>query len=494
MSHYTVPSLIQSPALSRRNPQTGDEVYEIYEHFTPSQPQRQQRPLPSRIPSRPSSSSGSTRTLRRTPKFEDPPFPRRRASSVQIPNPPRFDQPAYQPTQQPDLPLSEEGGGSTTPRGSRPPSPEGSYWPTRSRHISKRTESAIRWTLEEAIRKPFPFTPDLLEESALMSNLGGRSVPVTTNGSTQNGGPRATAGPAPGSQAPTARVMTPKEIMKRRTDREARNKAEGEARQREQEAIEEERLRERARIRKEALEPAGVAAGINTGGAEAGGSRRARPAGGRTSGTDLPVLGEISNERQSDRARPGGTARGSTVPASLPSTYVPAGVRSQDQSSIPTRPAEKENMPGPRYTSRTAPASVSQSQPRQAQPQTRAASATYRTASQTKLPSGAGATTQAQAGPSAAPSTSERPPAAQTSGGEPRNPTTSSFPHAFERWETLSSHWEGLTSYWIRRLEGKTDEMNREPLNQQLARQVTDLSAAGANLFHAVVELQRLRA
>lgn len=36
--------------------------------------------------------------------------------------------------------------------------------------------------------------------------------------------------------------------------------------------------------------------------------------------------------------------------------------------------------------------------------------------------------------------------------------------------------------------------MNREPLNQQMARQVTDLSAAGANLFHAVVELQRLRA
>ena len=36
--------------------------------------------------------------------------------------------------------------------------------------------------------------------------------------------------------------------------------------------------------------------------------------------------------------------------------------------------------------------------------------------------------------------------------------------------------------------------MNREPLNQQLSRQVVDLSAAGANLFHAVVELQRLRA
>lgn len=55
-------------------------------------------------------------------------------------------------------------------------------------------------------------------------------------------------------------------------------------------------------------------------------------------------------------------------------------------------------------------------------------------------------------------------------------------------------HWEGLTSYRIRKLEHNKDEINRDPLSQQLARQVTDLSAAGANLFHAVVELQRLRA
>jgi len=73
-------------------------------------------------------------------------------------------------------------------------------------------------------------------------------------------------------------------------------------------------------------------------------------------------------------------------------------------------------------------------------------------------------------------------------------PTRSSFPHAFERWETLSAHWEGLTSFWIRRLEENSNEINREPISQQLSRQVTDLSAAGANLFHAVVELQRLRA
>ena len=98
-------------------------------------------------------------------------------------------------------------------------------------------------------------------------------------------------------------------------------------------------------------------------------------------------------------------------------------------------------------------------------------------------------TRPAQPGPSAVPpgpSTAPPEPAAQ--------PTRSSFPHAFERWETLSAHWEGLTSFWIRRLEENSNEINRDPLSQQLSRQVTDLSAAGANLFHAVVELQRLRA
>ncbi|SZF05270.1 unnamed protein product [Blumeria hordei] len=78
---------------------------------------------------------------------------------------------------------------------------------------------------------------------------------------------------------------------------------------------------------------------------------------------------------------------------------------------------------------------------------------------------------------------------------QPQNAVTrSTFPHAFERWETLSAHWEGLTSFWIRRLEENSNEIHRDPLLQQLSRQVTDLSAAGANLFHAVVELQRLRA
>lgn len=70
----------------------------------------------------------------------------------------------------------------------------------------------------------------------------------------------------------------------------------------------------------------------------------------------------------------------------------------------------------------------------------------------------------------------------------------STFPHAFERWEMLSSRWEGLTGYWISKLEQNKTELSHLPLEQSMSRQITDLSAAGANLFHAVVELQRLRA
>jgi len=69
------------------------------------------------------------------------------------------------------------------------------------------------------------------------------------------------------------------------------------------------------------------------------------------------------------------------------------------------------------------------------------------------------------------------------------------FPHAFERWEILSSHWEGLTSYWLRKIEGNTEEIRGViPSASAMQRQIQDLSAAGANLFHGLVELQRLRA
>ncbi|KAH8166087.1 hypothetical protein CIB48_g2164 [Xylaria polymorpha] len=99
-------------------------------------------------------------------------------------------------------------------------------------------------------------------------------------------------------------------------------------------------------------------------------------------------------------------------------------------------------------------------------------------------PSATGATAGGESG------TQAQPGEFSTAIGRGRN----SFPHAFERWETLSAHWEGLTSFWIRRLEQNASEIQGDPVAQQLSRQVTDLSSAGANLFHAVVELQRLRA
>ncbi|KAI0537544.1 hypothetical protein GGR58DRAFT_502122 [Xylaria digitata] len=105
---------------------------------------------------------------------------------------------------------------------------------------------------------------------------------------------------------------------------------------------------------------------------------------------------------------------------------------------------------------------------------------------------------QGASGPSATGTTAGGPSGAQSRPGEYSTISAgrgrSSFPHAFERWETLSAHWEGLTSFWIRRLEQNASEIQGDPIAQQLSRQVTDLSSAGANLFHAVVELQRLRA
>ncbi|KAH8669783.1 hypothetical protein BGZ60DRAFT_408213 [Tricladium varicosporioides] len=68
------------------------------------------------------------------------------------------------------------------------------------------------------------------------------------------------------------------------------------------------------------------------------------------------------------------------------------------------------------------------------------------------------------------------------------------LPHAFERWEILSSRWEGLMTFWTHRLEENKHEIAQDDIKTQLSKQVTDLSAAGQNLFHAVTELQHLKA
>ena len=74
------------------------------------------------------------------------------------------------------------------------------------------------------------------------------------------------------------------------------------------------------------------------------------------------------------------------------------------------------------------------------------------------------------------------------------NQPLSHFANEFERWDTLSSEWGSVTSHWIRLLEMGDEETRDQPMMERMSRQITDLSAAGANLFHAVVELQRLRA
>ncbi|KAF8855016.1 hypothetical protein BDZ45DRAFT_706290 [Acephala macrosclerotiorum] len=316
-------------------------------------------------------------------------------------------------------------------------SPEAERRPHRALRISRNTASAILYTLEEALRHPHAFTPDLVEENAQMSDLlGGGPSASAGNGRSGNG---RTPQAAPGTTGSPSGIKGPRDIMRERQAREARRKAEQDekAASERRRAAEEQRLIEEERRRREAAGAPQRGSGDNT----------QRTSGG-TTGQRIS-----DNSQRSQRTSGGGPAGGSNQPL--------RGV-GQGGSAI-----GGDNAGGSRP--RPSQAQQPQARPVQPQPSTRP---------------------RADTGPSAA---------AGPSGTQPSNPTEipptrSSFPHAFERWETLSAHWEGLTSFWIRRLEENSIEVGRDPLSQQLSRQVTDLSAAGANLFHAVVELQRLRA
>ncbi|KAH8169830.1 hypothetical protein LIA77_10374 [Sarocladium implicatum] len=184
---------------------------------------------------------------------------------------------------------------------------------------------------------------------------------------------------------------------------------------------------------------------------------------------------EEARRRNAER-RPAGVAasQGSGLEPQLPTDPQSQG-QPQISSSQPQRnpaPPSQQHQPQ-QQTSRHRPTLSQQQVPPQS----------YNTQAPAPAP-------QPQAQQLASGAQAAEPSLRDSSSTKPRN----SFPHAFERWETLSAHWEGLTSYWIRKLEQNKDDINRDPVSQQLARQVTDLSAAGANLFHAVVELQRLRA
>ncbi|OAA60034.1 hypothetical protein ISF_06045 [Cordyceps fumosorosea ARSEF 2679] len=289
--------------------------------------------------------------------------------------------------------------------------------------VSKRTHGAILYALEEALRYPNPFTPDLAEESANMADLlaaSGGAIPHAHRGAappTTGAVPlRPSAAPVPTS-SPSG-IRGPRMIMMERAAREARREAA--EKQRLEQARAEEEARQLEEMRRQGTE-----------------HQSARVADGRTANIAQQQAAEAAAQRQAQSSQERAQAH-----QRIPSHALP--VQSPSATAAPQPP------PSQAYLSQGS-------------------AAQQRRASESRP---------------------EPAPAPATDPAKPRN----SFPHAFERWETLSAHWEGLTSYWIRKLEQNKDDVNRDPLSQQLARQVTDLSAAGANLFHAVVELQRLRA
>ena len=311
-----------------------------------------------------------------------------------------------------------------------------------------------------------------------------------SNGRTQNGGSRA-AIPVP--FAGGDRVRTPTDIMRERRDREARKKAESERRQREQDEEE-----QRRRDQEEQSDKDRIAAAAGVGPSGEGTSYRRSSGGANSRSVVDPIPPETSQRRTGDRGSSGSSK--APVPSTThPQVYAPSnGQTSKPSANAPDDSAGVSSIAQPRTRPRGG--SAAQPRPVEAKPRQtpRAVSATAAAAAGQKehrnvSVNATAGISQKQSDRGTAPPGQAQPAQDSTSGSQQRS-TTSSFPHAFERWETLSSHWEGLTSFWIRRLEQNKDDLDRDPLNQQMARQVTDLSAAGANLFHAVVELQRLRA
>lgn len=363
------------------------------------------------------------------------------ASAGISPSPPQVRFVAKQPSNQQLTNDFEEDLGSSTPLASSSQhySPEAERRPHRALRISRNTAAAILFTLEEALRHPTPFTPDLVEENASMSDLTGGGP----NASAGNGRPRPQANPG---TTGSPNIRGPRDIMRDRQAREKKRQEDAERAELERQHAEEEARKLESSQRRDAERRAAGAAAQQRG---SGGS------GQRGSGSTIGPKATNRDEAEPEWGR------------SADQTRIGSGDQQQDPplqglgrggravgggEATRQRPAHQQSRPAPPTGTRTRP-------------------------------------TQAQAAPPAAGPSD--PPAPQASvGGQSR----SSFPHAFERWETLSAHWEGLTSFWIRRLEENSNEVNREPISQQLSRQVTDLSAAGANLFHAVVELQRLRA
>ena len=242
--------------------------------------------------------------------------------------------------------------------------------------------------------------------------------------------------PVAGHTGSPSGMRTPRIIMQERTAREARRQAEQEQLM-EQQRLEQDRVRMRAEEEARVMEDA----------ARRNAERRANTsaAGGppghqRVASNDMPS--PLNTRRRNEQAEKAAAQAGAS--SRVPHTQAPQA------SQAPAR--------GGRTATSAAPQQYGMS---------------------------------SQAGPSAQQTGQSG--AAAGSSGSGQQPRTS-FPHAFERWENLSAQWEGLTSHWIKRMEMNAQSYSDDPIAKQLASQVQDLSAAGANLFHAVVELQRLRA
>ncbi|KAF7717045.1 Uncharacterized protein PECH_003939 [Penicillium ucsense] len=348
-----------------------------------------------------------------------------------------------------------------------------SYWPRRTVGVSSRTASAILFALEEGIRRPIPFTTDWEEVNASMSDMVGVAGSAAPMGNTRiaNGGPRAppvgsASAQAPPTQPPSG-MRTPTDIMRQRRDREARRKAEQEAREKEQEELERQQMEHEQQLQQHqqklaqaeqyaAQAPAPAPAPVDPASQRRGQARQAQrgpPPQQASDNVPLSASGPAQGHRPTTSAGPMASRQEYSTSAAPLGPSAPG-------SDMPANPPRQG--PGIQHGRSQSAAAATGPQP--------------------------GATGFAKSGP--APGAPSQDGASQTL----QQPRRAGFPHAFERWETLSSHWEGLTSYWIRKLEQQNEDLERDPLNQQLARQITDLSAAGANLFHAVVELQRLRA
>lgn len=417
-----------------RQPQNLDDFYEYYNPELESPPQRQQR-IPTPASQKPPSSleSASVRSLRRTPRLEEQRRPRLRSPPAEpnLPAPPQPRLPSIH--QQPPAKqqsIAFGGSGSTTPQSFRNLVELDTYWPQRSIHISRKTHEAILFALE-AIRAGKGVNARLL--TADSSEEEARMSDLVGGGTPS--GARTQNGSS-SRTAPGAAANTPGQPRFRTPTVVMAERRAREARRAEQEAAQR-RQEENSKIQ----QTEGVV-GVGD-----------RQRGNRASVTDPQPTAAVAGQSSRRRTEPVPTTNG-VPPRAGPTTInqgQPRPVSSQQQSE-PSYSGQVHKNRSEALEKLSMPAVAGARPP---QPQN------------TNLP---------QPTPPAQPS------------------TRTQFPHAFERWETLSSHWEGLTSYWIRRLQSNTDELESKPIDQQMARQITDLSAAGANLFHAVVELQRLRA